>query len=109
MRHFRKDLNDGTSAALLVAAVTAIGTGIVVHVWDLEDFGWHAYSGYVMAGLALLHVWLNWRAVVRYTRSRLRHRRSRVPARADAGIAAVRNTRLFGGVGIGDEHRHSHR
>lgn len=80
MRRLRHDLDHLTSAALLVAALSAILTGAVAHLWDLNDFWWHTYSGYVMAGLALVHVALNWKALVRYTRSRVRGWRRRAQA-----------------------------
>lgn len=75
MRRLRSDLNHLISAGLFAVAVAAIATGIVAHLWDLNDFTWHTYSGYIMAGFALAHVALNWRKMLNYARSRLRSRR----------------------------------
>lgn len=77
MRRLRHDLNYGVSAGLLVASLATITTGVVVHLWDLHGFVYHTYAGYVMAGLALAHVVLNWHRMVGYVRHRLR-RRTRV-------------------------------
>ena len=79
MRRLRHDLNHLISAGLFAVAVAAIGTGVVAHLWDLNDFTWHTYSGYVMAGFALAHVALNWRKMLNYARFRLR--RTRAPGR----------------------------
>lgn len=71
MKRLRHDLNYAVSAGLLVAAVVAIITGVVAHLWDLNDFVYHTYAGYVMTVLALAHVWLNWGRMVGYVRFRL--------------------------------------
>ncbi len=87
MKRLWHDLNYGISAALLVAATAAILTGIVAHLWDLNDFVYHTYAGYAMAGLSLAHVWLNWSRMVAYARFRLAGRSlSRAPA-TSAGLA----------------------
>ena len=72
MRRLRQDLNHLVSAGLLVVAVMAILTGVIADLWDLNDFRWHTYAGYVMTGLALAHVALNWRRLLTYARVRLR-------------------------------------
>ena len=119
MRRLRHDLNYLVSAGLFVAAVAAIVTGIVADLWDLNDFKWHTYAGYVMTGLALAHVALNWRKMVAYARMRLRRLRrgggspARQPRRAvpaepataagvtrAAGTALVSRRGLFG-LGVG--------
>lgn len=71
MKRLRQDLNYLTSAGLLVAALAASTTGIVAHLWDLNDFWYHTYSSYVMVVFALVHVWLNWGKMIRYARFRL--------------------------------------
>ena len=57
----------------MTATVTAI-TGIVAHLWDLNDFWYHTYAGYTMAVFALAHVWLNARRMVGYARFRFGRR-----------------------------------
>lgn len=82
MKRLRQDLNYVTSAGLLVVALAAILTGIVAHLWDLNDFVYHTYAGYVMVVFALVHVWLNWGRMVGYARFRLgrkRHMPRRLP------------------------------
>ncbi len=79
MRRLRHDLNHLISAGLFAVAVAAILTGTVAHLWDLNDFSWHTYSGYAMAAFALAHVWLNWRKMVAYARFRFRRSADRVP------------------------------
>ena len=81
MRRLRQDLNYLVSAGLFVVALAAIVTGIVADLWDLNDFRWHTYAGYVMTGLALAHVALNWRKLLAYTRMRLRRMRRKPAAR----------------------------
>ena len=77
MKRLRHDLNYLTSAGLLIVAVVAILTGVVAHLWDLNDFWYHTYAGYVMVVFVLVHVWLNWGRMVSYARFRLgRSRRS---------------------------------
>ena len=90
MKRLRQDLNYLTSAGLLVVALAAILTGIVAHLWDLNDFVYHTYAGYVMVVFALVHVWLNWGRMIGYARFRLsrkRHQPRALPgslARGDA-------------------------
>lgn len=81
MKRLRHDLNYTISAALLIVAVVVIVTGLVAHLWDLNDFVYHTYAGYVMTLLALAHVWLNWQRMIGYFRFRLT-RQSQRPAHA---------------------------
>ncbi|MDQ3451978.1 MAG: SagB family peptide dehydrogenase [Actinomycetota bacterium] len=80
MRRLRHDLNHLISAGLFLVAVAAILTGTVAHLWDLNDFSWHTYSGYAMTAFALAHVCLNWRKMVAYARFRFRPTPTRGPA-----------------------------
>ena len=59
LRHLH-DLDFLTSVGLLISGFTAAVTGIVADLWDLNDFWYHAVSGYVAAGFAIAHVTLNW-------------------------------------------------
>ena len=87
MKQLRHDLNYGISAALLVAATATILTGIVAHLWDLNDFVYHTYAGYAMTGLSLAHVWLNWSRMVAYARFRLAGRTQRRAPAPSGGLA----------------------
>ncbi len=80
MRRLRHDLNHLVSAALFAVAVTTILTGVIADLWDLNDFRWHTYAGYVMTGFALAHVALNWRKMLAYARFRLGRSRRGAPA-----------------------------
>lgn len=84
MKRLRHDLNYAISAALLIIAVVVIATGLVAQLWDLNDFVYHTYAGYVMTLLALAHVWLNWQRMIGYFRFRLR-RQSHSRAQPVAG------------------------
>jgi SagB-type dehydrogenase family enzyme len=77
-RHLH-DLDFLTSVALLVAAVAAAVTGIVADLWDLNDFWYHTLSGYLMAGLGVLHVVLNRHRLTGYARFRWRSLREPAP------------------------------
>lgn len=96
LRRLRQDLDHATSALLLAAVVAACVTGFLAHVWDLNDFTWHTWSGYAMAGLATAHVALNLDRLVTYWRFRSRQGaqrlravlgRDRAPARPGAAAA----------------------
>ncbi len=76
MKRLRQDLNYIVSACLLVAATVATLTGIVAHLWDLNDFVYHTYAGYAMTVFSLAHVYLNWGRMVSYGRFRLLPRKS---------------------------------
>lgn len=73
-RRLRQDLDHAISACLLVVTVAAIVTGIVAHLWDLNEFRYHVWAGYALTGFAVAHVWLNWGRLVAYARFRLRPR-----------------------------------
>lgn len=77
MKRLRHDLNYLASAGLLVVTIAAIVTGIVAQLWDLNDFWYHTYAGYIMTGFAALHVWLNWGRLISYARFRLSGSRRR--------------------------------
>jgi len=83
MRRLRHDLNHLISAGLFIVASAAVATGVIAHLWDLNDFTWHTYTGYAMTGFALAHVALNWRKMLAYARFRLRRR-------PPAGVAPAR-------------------
>lgn len=70
MKRLRHDLNYAISAGLLIVCVVVIVTGLIAHLWDLNDFVYHTYAGYVMTLFALAHVWLNWQRMVGYARFR---------------------------------------
>jgi SagB-type dehydrogenase family enzyme len=70
----RHDLNHLTSAGLLVVTVLAAATGVIAHVWDINDFVYHIYLGYALIGFAAAHVAFNWSRLVAYARFRLRNR-----------------------------------
>ncbi len=79
------DLNYLVSAGILIAVVVASATGIVAHVWDLNDFIYHVYAGYVLVGFSIAHVLFNWNRLINYGKFRLgkrgvRHARTRQPA-----------------------------
>ncbi|HEV2126489.1 MAG TPA: SagB family peptide dehydrogenase [Chloroflexota bacterium] len=80
MKRLHHDLNYLTSAGLLIAATITAITGVVAHLWDLNDFWYHTYAGYVMAVFALAHVWLNLGRMVRYVGFRF-SRRAAAPQR----------------------------
>jgi SagB-type dehydrogenase family enzyme len=75
MKRLRHDLNYLTSAGLLVAVLAAAFTGIVAHLWDLNDFWYHTYASYVMLVFAIAHVWLNWSRMLAYARFRFSGKR----------------------------------
>jgi hypothetical protein len=60
MKRLRHDLDHLTSAGLLIAVLATGFTGLIADLWDLNDFWYHTISGYVMGGLAAVHVILNW-------------------------------------------------
>ena len=43
-KQLRHDLNYLTSAGIFVVLVVAAVTGIVAHLWDLNDFIYHVYA-----------------------------------------------------------------
>jgi len=82
MTRLRQDLNFFSSAGLIVSGLTTGLTGLVVDLWDLNDFWYHMLSGYVMAGFAILHVVLNWGRLVSYAKFRVRGTSARTAAGA---------------------------
>lgn len=66
VRRLRQDLDHATSVLLLLSVLAACVTGFLAHVWDLNDFARHTWSGYAMAGLATAHVALNLDRLVTY-------------------------------------------
>jgi len=64
---------------LLMAAIVALLSGIVVDQLDLNDFAPHRWGGYVLAVLAVIHVGLRWRWFLP-TRGGLRQGTQPVPA-----------------------------
>lgn len=67
----RHDLSYLVSTGLLLAAVVTATTGFVSDTWDLNDFFYHRYAGYIMAFMALAHVYLHWNQLVSYIGWRL--------------------------------------
>jgi len=74
-RAVRNDARFLVNIGLLVMAFFAAVTGWVSDLWDLNDFFYHRNAGYVMAGLALVHVALYWRQLVGFARWRVGKRR----------------------------------
>jgi SagB-type dehydrogenase family enzyme len=68
---FRHDVSFLVSVGLLVAGATAGVTGWISDLWNLNDFFYHRYAGYLMAVLAMAHVVLYWRQMVAYARWRV--------------------------------------
>lgn len=96
VRRLRQDVDHATSVLLLISVVAASVTGFLAHVWDLNAFTWHTWSGYAMAALATAHVGLNLDRLVSYWRfrsrqgvRRLRERVRRAPD-DDAPVPAPR-------------------
>ena len=67
----RYDVSYLISASLLVAGVAAATTGLASDLQDLNEFVYHKYVDYVLAGLGLAHVYLHWGRLVNYARWRL--------------------------------------
>lgn len=95
MGRLRQDLNHLISAALLASVVATALTGVVAHLWDLNDFWYHTYSGYVMAAFALVHVVLNWGRLTGYARFRFSRRGSRRKRAAPAAARAPGRYRVL--------------
>src|SRR5918999_2151376 len=92
MRRLRQDLDWLVSAGLLLAALATAVTGLIADLWDLNDFWYHTVAGYVMGGLAVAHVILNWRSLVGYARFRLTRRPTTAPAARAARAPALAMT-----------------
>jgi SagB-type dehydrogenase family enzyme len=74
-RRIRNDASFLMSVGLLITAGIAALTGWISDLWDLNDFFYHRYAGYLMTALALAHVCLYWRQFTGYARWRLGKRR----------------------------------
>lgn len=72
LRRARQDIDHLTSWVLLVVTAATIGTGLVVHLWDLHGFSWHTYAGYAMIVAVLAHLAFNFRQLFAYSGFRLR-------------------------------------
>jgi SagB-type dehydrogenase family enzyme len=84
-RRLRQDVDHANSVLLLLSVVAASLTGFLAHVWDLNGFGWHTWSGYAMAGLATAHVVLNLDRLVSYWQFRSRQGARWLRARLSRG------------------------
>jgi SagB-type dehydrogenase family enzyme len=88
-RWTRHDLSYLVSAGLFLAALAAIGTGLVADWWDLNNFVYHVWAGYALSALALAHVLIVGRRLWAYACWRLGRRRlRRVSAPVAPTIAA---------------------
>ncbi len=71
------------SICLLISAILVFVSGIVLYLrtthvlyraviwipaWIIDDI--HVYAGFVVSGLAIIHVYLNWNALKNYFRRR---------------------------------------
>jgi SagB-type dehydrogenase family enzyme len=95
----RHDLNYLISAGILIAVVVASITGVVAHLWDLNDFVYHVYAGYMLLGFSIAHVAFNWKRLLNYFRWRLGKRGIRyaqaaaaAPAQQPKPVAAPQST-----------------
>lgn len=84
-KRLRQDLDNAASVLLLVSVVAACATGFIAHVWDLNDFSWHTWSGYAMAAFATAHVAFNLDRLVSYWRFRSRQGARALRARVAGG------------------------
>ncbi|UCG24251.1 MAG: SagB family peptide dehydrogenase [Chloroflexota bacterium] len=85
----RHDLSYLISLGLLILATFVALTGLASDLWDLNDFVFHKYAGYVLALMALAHVYLHWGRLVSYIGWRLRgHPRRRRVSQVGAGQKA---------------------
>ncbi len=72
------DLRFWVSAALVPVAAAAVATGLAADLWDLNEFRPHAWAGYALSLLILLHLLLSGPTLLAY----LRRRPSPAPAAA---------------------------
>ena len=70
----RHDLSYLISALLLIVAALVALTGLASDLWDLNDFVYHKYAGYLLALMAMAHVYLHWNRLASYARWRLKGR-----------------------------------
>ena len=66
----RKDLGYVVIATMLLSGLYVTISGLVTDLFGLHQFAFHRYAGYVCAGLAALHLALNWGRVAAYLRRR---------------------------------------
>lgn len=62
---------------LFLSGLYVAVTGLVMDLFGLHRFLWHAYAGYTCAALAALHLALHWDRVTAYLRRRLERPRMR--------------------------------
>ncbi len=79
-----RDLNYAVSLVLLLAATVAAASGLAADALDINKFWPHRYAAYLTAGLAGLHVYLNWSRLMTWLRRKL--------ARGSKALAAGRPT-----------------
>ena len=88
----RRDLDYAVVAGLLISGLYVTVSGLLADLFGFPQFFLHPAAGYVCAGLALVHLALNWRQSVAYLRRRIRprtrpeHRPTHPPAQA-AGVS----------------------
>ena len=93
----RHDLGYLISAGLLILAAFVALTGLASDLWDLNDFVYHKYAGYVLALMALAHVYLHWGRLASYIRWRLSgHPRRRRASAVMAGQKADQRRNVHG-------------
>jgi SagB-type dehydrogenase family enzyme len=103
----RHDLSYLISAGLLIVATIVALTGLVSDLWDLNDFVYHKYAGYVLALMALAHVYLHWGRLVSYIGWRLRGQPKRRRSSASVAIQKRGQRPEAQGVTNGDQDRSS--
>lgn len=72
-----------SSTLLLPFAVFLATTGLVSDFMDLNEFVYHKYTGYISAGLALLHVYAYWPQLMTFWGLRAKQR-PRMPVQANS-------------------------
>lgn len=78
----RRDLDYIVMVAMLGSGLYVTLTGAIADVFELHQFVFHSYAGYVCAGLILLHILLNSRRIIAYLQ-RLFRRPSEPDSRAE--------------------------
>ena len=68
----RKDLDYLVIAAMLLSGLYVTLSGLVADLFGLYQFAFHCHAGYLCAGLAIIHLALNWGRVAAYLSHRLR-------------------------------------
>lgn len=67
----KNDFRYVLSSMLVVVALTTAGSGLLSAALDLNEFVPHKYSGYTLAALMALHLYINWPRLVIYWRRRI--------------------------------------